>query len=302
MSFDDYLKNRSSQFEQLQQSLQKNTEKKSYDDDRIWKPRMGKDGTGYAVVRFLPGKDSNKTPWVTMYDHGFQGPTGKWYIENSLTTIGKQDPVSEHNSKLWNSGIEENKEIARKQKRRTAYYANALILNDPNDTTNEGKVKIYKFGQKIFDKIMSAMQPEFDDDQPVNPFDLLEGANFRIKIKMVGGYWNYDSSTFEKSSALSESEEKMKAIFDAQHDVHDLVAEDKFKSYDELKEKLTLTLGESMETTAPAVATKTAEVPTAETSETKSDDFAQVFDSKDNTTKDDDEDLEDYFKTLAADA
>ena len=300
MSFDDYLKNRSSQFEQLQQSLQKNTEKKSYDDDRIWKPRMGKDGTGYAVVRFLPGKDSNKTPWVTMYDHGFQGPTGKWYIENSLTTIGKQDPVSEHNSKLWNSGIEENKEIARKQKRRTAYYANALILNDPNDTTNEGKVKIYKFGQKIFDKIMSAMQPEFDDDQPVNPFDLLEGANFRIKIKMVGGYWNYDSSTFEKASALSESEEKMKAIFDAQHYVHDLVAEDKFKSYDELKEKLTMVLGESMET--PAVSTKTVEVPTAETSESKGDDFAQVFESKDTTTKEDDEDLEDYFKSLASDA
>ena len=300
MSFDDYLKNRSNQFEQLKTSLQKNTEKKSYDDDRIWKARMGKDGTGYAVVRFLPGKDSSKTPWVTIYDHGFQGPTGKWYIENSLTTINQNDPVSEYNSKLWNSGIEENKEIARKQKRRTSYYANVLVLNDPQDTSNEGKVKIFKFGQKIFEKIMASMQPEFEDETPVNPFDLLEGANFRIKIIMVGGYWNYDSSSFEKPGAIVEGEDKMKAVFEAQHDVHDLVAEDKFKSYDELKTKLNEVLGDTE--VSAAVSTTTKEVPTAETSSTESNDFQEVFESKtEEVKKEDDEDLEDYFKSLAQD-
>ena len=261
---------------------------------------MGKDGTGYAVVRFLPGKDSSKTPWVTIYDHGFQGPTGKWYIENSLTTINQNDPVSEYNSKLWNSGIEENKEIARKQKRRTSYYANVLVLNDPQDTSNEGKVKIFKFGQKIFEKIMASMQPEFEDETPVNPFDLLEGANFRIKIKMVGGYWNYDSSSFEKPGAISEAEDKMKAIFEAQHDIHDLVAEDKFKSYDELKTKLNEVLGDTE--VSAAVSTSTKEVPTAETSSTESNDFQEVFESKtEEVKKDDDEDLEDYFKSLAQD-
>jgi len=304
MSFDDYLKNRNSQFEKLAQSLKQNTETKSYGDDRIWKPRMGKDGTGYAVVRFLPGKDPNKTPFVTVYDHGFQGPSGKWYIENSLTTLSQNDPVSEYNSKLWNSGIEANKDLARKQKRRTSYYANALVLQDPNDPSNEGKVKIFKFGQKIYEKVMNAMQPEFADEDPINPFDLIDGANFRIKIKMVGGYWNYDSSSFEKASPLSEAEDKLRAVFESQHDVHDLIAEDKFKSYDELKQKLMDVLGETYMGDTPAqVAQTPVSAPTAETSSTSGDDFAQVFETKEPEAvkKDDDDDLEDYFKSLAAD-
>lgn len=304
MSFDDYLKNRTSQFDKLAQSLKQNTENKSYDDDRIWKARMGKDGTGYAVVRFLPGKDSSKTPWVTIYDHGFQGPTGKWYIENSLTTINEQDPVSEYNSKLWNSGIESNKDVARKQKRRTAYYANVLVLQDPQDPSNEGKVKIFKFGQKIFEKLMSSMQPEFADEDPINPFDLIDGANFRIKIKMVAGYWNYDASAFEKSAPMSESEDKLRAVFEAQHDVHDLIAKDKFKSYDELKEKLIQVLGDDYQgdQTAEVRAPKVA-APTAETSTAADNDFAEVFETKTETTSssNDDDDLEDYFKSLAAD-
>lgn len=311
MSFDDYLKNRNSQFEKLSQSLKQNTETKSYDDDRIWKPRMGKDGTGYAVVRFLPGKDPNKTPFVTIYDHGFQGPSGKWYIENSLTTLSQNDPVSEYNSKLWNSGIEANKELARKQKRRTSYYANALVLQDPNNPENEGKVKIFKFGQKIYEKVMNAMQPEFADEDPINPFDLIEGANFRIKIKMVGGYWNYDSSSFEKASPMSEAEDKLRAVYESQHDVHGLVGEDKFKGYDELKQKLMDVLGETYMGDTPAQqaaipVSNPTPTPTAETSSSSGDDFAQVFETKDdgNTTSasnNDDEDLEDYFKSLAAD-
>jgi len=150
MSFQDYLKNRQDAFATMTDTLKKevNTENRPGDDDRIWKPKMGKDNTGYAVVRFLPGQDINKTPWVRVYSHGFQGPTGKWYIEKSLTTIGQQDPVSEYNSKLWNSGIESNKDVARKQKRRTSYYTNVMVLKDPANPSNEGKVMIYQFGQK----------------------------------------------------------------------------------------------------------------------------------------------------------
>lgn len=304
MSFDDYMNNRKSAFDKLTENLKKETTNQNSGgkDDRIWKPQMGKDGTGYAVVRFLPGADSNKTPWVRMYDHGFQGPSGKWYIENSLTTIGKQDPVSEHNSKLWNSGLESNKEIARKQKRRTSYYANVLVLKDPADPSSEGKVKMYRFGQKIFDKIMGAMQPEFADDEALNPFDLMEGANFRIKLKTVAGYWNYDSSEFEKSAPLSEDMEKMKSVFDAQHDIHELIAEDKFKSYEELEAKLMSVIGETpVQTDTPAPA---APVPTAETSTTATtgSEFGEVFKSESvSTSSTDEDDLEDYFKNLAND-
>lgn len=304
MSFEDYMSNRKSAFDKLTENLKKETTNQSSSgkDERIWKPQMGKDGTGYAVVRFLPGADPNKTPWVRMYDHGFQGPSGKWYIENSLTTIGKQDPVSEHNSKLWNSGLESNKEIARKQKRRTSYYANVLVLKDPADPASEGQVKIYRFGQKIFDKIMGAMQPEFADDEALNPFDLMEGANFRIKLKTVAGYWNYDSSEFEKSAPLSEDMDKMKSVFDAQHDIHDLVSEDKFKSYEELEAKLLAVIGDSpVQTDTPAPA---APVPTAETSTTQPSEFGEVFKTESApaaTSSNDDDDLESYFKNLAND-
>ena len=303
MSFQDYLKNRQEAFSTMTETLKKevNTENRSGDDDRIWKPKMGSDNTGYAVVRFLPGSDVNKTPWVRVYSHGFQGPTGKWYIEKSLTTVGQQDPVSEYNSKLWNTGIESNKEIARKQKRRTSYYANVLVVKDPANPSNEGKVMIYQFGQKIFDKVMGAMQPEFADEEAVNPFDLIEGANFRIKIKIVSGYWNYDSSEFERPSALSEEESKLEAVFNAQHDVHEMVDPTTFKSYEELNTKLMgiigQTSGDSYQETSSNVS-----VPTAETTNTK-EEFDAVFKKPTDTTTSstDEDDLEDYFKSLAAD-
>ena len=299
MSFQDYLKNRQDAFTTMTDSLKKevNTENRPGDDDRIWKPKMGKDNTGYAVIRFLPGKDVNKTPWVRVYSHGFQGPTGKWYIEKSLTTIGQQDPVSEYNSKLWNSGIESNKDVARKQKRRTSYYANVMVLKDPSDPSNEGKVMIYQFGQKIFDKIMASMQPEFADEEAVNPFDLIEGANFRIKIKIVSGYWNYDSSEFEKPSALSDDESKLESVFNAQHDVHEFVDPSTFKSYDELNAKLMLTIGAGVEENE---APRQVSVPTAETTDTQ-EEFSAVFDKPTNSVSNDDDDLENYFKSLAAD-
>lgn len=300
MSFSDYLKNREQAFQSVAQKLKSDTFEKTNNNDREWKPTMGKDGTGYAVVRFLPGTDVSKAPWVKVYNHGFQGPSGRWYIENSLTTLGQQDPVSEYNSKLWNSGIEDDKETARKQKRRTNYYANVVVLKDPENQQNEGKVKVYRFGQRIFDKIMEAMQPEFADEDPINPFDMIDGANFRIKLRTVAGYWNYDASSFEKASPLSEDEEKLEAIFNAQHDVQELVDPSNFKSYDELKAKLEEVLGVSA--SAPEPQQQTYSSPAVE--ETATNEFAEAFKEETTTASsgsDDDDDLEDYFKSLAAD-
>jgi len=302
MSFQDYLKNRQQAFESITDTIKKevNNENRSTGDDRIWKPKMGSDNTGYAVVRFLPGKDVSKTPFIRMYSHGFQGPSGKYYIENSLTTIGQKDPVSEFNSRLWATGIEEKRDQVRKQKRRTTYYANVLVVKDPQHPENEGQVKLYAFGQKIFDKVMSAMQPEFADEEPMNPFDLIEGANFRIKIKMVGGYWNYDSSDFEKTSPLSEDEEKLEAVFNAQHDVHELIEPSNFKSYEELQSHLNVVL--DLDSTQPAVQEAAPapkqEFPTAETSET-AEEFGAVFNSESKSESTDEDDLESYFKSLA---
>jgi len=206
-------------------------------DDRYWTPEVDKVGNGYAIIRFLPAKQGEELPWVRMWNHGFQGPGG-WYIENSLTTIGKQDPVSELNSKLWKSGNEKDKEIVRKQKRRLSYYANILVVKDPAHPENEGKVFIFKFGKKIFDKIEALMKPEFEDEQPVNPFDFWDGCNFKLKIRKVEGYRNYDKSEFEKPSPVSDNDKEIESIWKRQYSLADIVSPDKFKSYDELKARL----------------------------------------------------------------
>ena len=212
------------------------------DDDRFWRPELDKSGNGMAVVRFLPPPDGEDLPWSRSWNHGFQGPGG-WYIENSLTTLGQKDPVSEHNSTLWNSGIEANKEVARKQKRRLNYTSNVYILKDPAHPENEGQVKLYRFGKKIFDKINDLMNPEFEDESPVNPFDLWAGANFKMKIRKVEGYSNYDKSEFEAPSALLEDEARLEEIWKSENSLKELVSEDKFKSFDELKTKLERVLG-----------------------------------------------------------
>ena len=211
-------------------------------DDRFWRPELDKSGNGYAVVRFLPAPEGEDLPWARIWNHGFQGPGG-WYIENSLTTLGQKDPVSEHNSTLWNSGIEANKEVARKQKRRLNYTANVYILKDPAHPENEGTIKLYRFGKKIFDKINDLMNPEFEDESPVNPFDLWAGANFKMKIRKVEGYSNYDKSEFEAPSALLEDDDKMEEIWKSENSLKELVSEDKFKSFDELQTKLNRVLG-----------------------------------------------------------
>jgi O6-methylguanine-DNA--protein-cysteine methyltransferase len=210
----------------------------SRDDDRFWQPEVDKSGNGYAVIRFLPPPKGEELPWVRIWNHGFQGPTGKWYIENSLTTIGKPDPVSELNNELWNSGSEASKEVARKQKRKLSYICNVLIISDSKHPENEGKVKLFKFGKKIFDKIKDVMQPQFEDEAPVNPFDFWKGANFKLKIRNVEGYRNYDKSEFDATAALSEDDAEIEKVWNAQHSLQSFLDAGNFKSYEELKKKL----------------------------------------------------------------
>ena len=211
-------------------------------DDRLWKPEVDKAGNGYAVVRFLPAPEGEDLPWAKMYSHAFQGPGG-WYIENSLTTMGQKDPVSELNSQLWNSGIDSDKEVARKQKRKLSYYANIYVVKDPSNPHNEGKVFLYKFGKKIFDKIMDVMQPEFEDETPINPFDFWGGANFKLKLQKKDGYWNYDKSEFDRPSALLEDDDALEALWKKQYSLSAFTAADQFKSYDDLKKRLDYVLG-----------------------------------------------------------
>ena len=218
------------------------TEKKSYTDERIWKGELDKSGNGYAVLRFLPAIHGEELPWVKMYSHAFQGPTGQWYIENSRTTINQKDPVSEYNSKLWNTGLESDKEIARKQKRKLSYYSNVYVVSDPKHPENEGKVFLYKYGKKIYDKLLAAMQPEFQDETPINPFDPFTGANFKLKIRKVDGYWNYDKSEFEATSKLSEDESKVEEICQKAYALSEFTNASNFKSYEELQKRMDIVL------------------------------------------------------------
>ena len=278
--------------------------KKSYSDDTMWKPELDKTGNGYAVVRFLPTPDGEEMPWVSYFDHGFQGPGG-WYIEKSLTTLNKQDPVSEYNSTLWNTGIEANKEIARKQKRRLHYVSNVYVVSDPKNPDNEGKVFKYRFCKKIFEQLKEAISPAFDDEAPINPFDLRgEGANFKIKIRKVDGYWNYDKSEFESPSPLFDDENRLNEINNSTYSLSDVIAPSEFKSYDELKEKLDRVLGltGSVSTaTAESVAEDLDEVPWSNVNtETVAEE--PVIASAESTPQVEEDDAMDYFKKLASDS
>jgi len=244
MSFSDLKKQ--SKLGSLTAKLVKEVEKMnnsaSSGDDRIWKLECDKSGNGYAVIRFLPAPNGEDLPFVKLYSHAFQGPGG-WFIENSLTTLNQKDPVSELNSELWNNGTDAGKEIARKQKRKLTYVSNIYVVKDPANPANEGKVFLYKFGKKIFDKITAAMQPEFEDETPIDPFDFWQGANFKLKAKNVAGYRNYDSSEFAAQGAMLDDDDAMEAIWKKQYSLAELVAPDQFKSYDELKKRLDYVLG-----------------------------------------------------------
>ncbi len=228
------------------------------EDNRFWQPTVDKAGNGSATIRFLPAPDGEDVPFVRVFSHGFQGPSGLWYIENSLTTIGKQDPVSEYNSALWNKSQDDKspeREQARAQKRRLAYISNVLVIKDPAVPENEGKVFLYQYGKKIFDKVNEAMHPQFDDEVAYNPFDLWEGANLKLKIRKVEGYRNYDKSEFEDQAPLSDSDEELESIWKKEYPLKEFLDASKFKSYDELKAKLARVLG----ATDAAPVTKSAE-------------------------------------------
>ncbi len=212
-------------------------------DDRLWKPEVDKSGNGYAVLRFLPAPDGEDLPWVKLYSHAFQGPGG-WYIENSLTTLGGKDPVTEHNRELWNSGNESDKDVVRKQKRKLSFYANIYVVKDPTNPDNEGKVFLYKFGKKIFDKVMDVMQPEFEDEEPINPFDFWQGANFKLKIVKKDGYWNYDKSEFAAPSPLLDDDDALEALWKKEYSLAAEASADKFKSYEDLEKRLKYVLGQ----------------------------------------------------------
>ena len=275
-------------FEKLMKEVEKiqNPSNNGQNDERFWQPEVDKAGNGMAIIRFLdaPSVDGDDgLPWVKLFNHGFQGPGG-WYIENSLTTLGQKDPVSEYNSTLWNSGIEANKEIARKQKRRLVYIANVLIISDPKNPENEGQIKLYKFGKKIFDKLTEAMNPQFEDEKAVNPFDFWDGANFKIKIRQVEGYRNYDKSEFEKPSALFDGDDaKLEALWKKEYSLKEFLDPKHFKPYDVLKAKLDKVLG--LDGAAPVSKTKAVD---------------DNFVPKTSPDLDDDEEL-DYFKSLAED-
>ena len=289
MSFENLKRNRDqiSKLIQAAEATGGGGEQKSYVDDRIWKPTVDKAGNGYAVLRFLPATEGQELPWVRYWDHGFKGPTGLWYIENSLTSIGQPDPVGELNSRLWNTGNDSDKEKARTQKRRLHYVVNALVLQDPSAPQNEGKVFIYKFGKKIFDKIMDSMQPEFADETPVNPFDMWEGADFKLKSRNVEGYRNYDKSEFASPAPLHGGDDtKLEAVYNQLYDLGEFTDPKNYKTYDELKAKLGRVLGEEATAGAPTMRQEAqvnepaapAPMPTAETiPQTEDDDTMSYF-------------------------
>ena len=251
------------------------SETKSGPDERLWKPEVDKAGNGYAVIRFLPAPDGEDLPWAQVWSHAFQGPGG-WYIENSLTTLGKKDPVSDLNRELWNAGAEGSpqRDQARKQKRKLNYYSNIYVVKDSANPANEGRVFLYRFGKKIFDKIMESMQPAFEDETPVNPFDFWKGADFKLKITRVAGFWNYDKSEFAETSTLGGFNDKeLEALWKEEHSLAAFTADDQFKSYEDLKFRLESTLkgnytkpvdaetfGEEVESTPAPVASAPASV------------------------------------------
>tara|TARA_B100000519_G_scaffold128089_1_gene110569 strand:- start:21 stop:905 length:885 start_codon:yes stop_codon:yes gene_type:complete len=244
MSFASLKRNRDNNMSKLTQALQDTqTETKSFGDDRIWKPERDKSGNGFAIIRFLPQPEGEDLPWARVWNHGFQGPGG-WYIENSLTTIGQKDPVSEYNTTLWNNGTDAGKDQARKQKRRLNYYSNIYVIKDGSNPQNEGKVFLYRYGKKIFDKLNECMNPEFEDETPINPFDFWEGADFKLKVRTLDGFVNYDKSEFDSPSALFDGDEgALEKVYNQQHSLSELISPDNFKTYSELKQQLDRALG-----------------------------------------------------------
>jgi len=301
MDFATLKSNRKSSFDKLTAAAEKvagNQSQSQGPDERFWKPTVDTAGNGSAIIRFLPAPSGEDVPFVRYWDHGFQGPGG-WYIEKSLTSIGLDDPVGEYNSKLWNSGLESDKEIARKQKRRLHYVSNIMVVSDPANPQNEGKVFLYEYGKKIFDKINDLMHPAFEDEDAVNPFDFWEGANFRLRIRKVEGYRNYDKSAFDSPSALSNDDSELETIWKQEHGLAEFLDQKNFKSYEELQQKLMRVLGglqpDSVAENVPSASPAAPEVapawtPPAATAEPE---------TTTTTSFDDDDESLDFFRKLA---
>ena len=304
MSFEQLKANRDSAISKLVAAGSANSEKKDYGDDRMWKPTVDKAGNGYAVIGFLPAAEGEDLPWVRYWDHGFKGSTGRWYIEKSLTSIGQQDPVSELNSQLWNSGRDEDKEIARQRKRRLHHVSNILVVSDSANPENEGKVFLYEYGKKIMDKLMDVMQPQFADETPVNPFDFWSGANFKLKIRQVEGYRNYDKSEFDAPSQLFNGDEaQLEEVYNKLYKLGEFTDPESYKSYAELKKKLFEVIGEAEVatgfTTAQTVelnTTKEAVMPSS--AESSIDEVVPTVSSESNEEASDEDTLS-YFAKLA---
>ena len=299
INFDALKQNRKSSFDKLTSELNKlnSTVPQDSNEEKIWKPDVDKAGNGYAIIRFLPAPAGEDVPFVRIWDHGFQGPGG-WYIEKSLTTLGKPDPVSEYNTGLWNSGIEANKELVRKQKRRLSYFSNIYVVKDPTRPENEGKVFLFKYGKKIFDKLNEAMHPQFDDEKPVNPFDMWEGANFKLKIRNVEGYRNYDKSEFDKAGPLLDDDSELEKVWKSEHSLQELVDPKHFKSYEELKMRLEKAIGATGNTprsVADDMLEETAAPPVQRTAAPK-----EAPKQEAAPWDDEDDDLS-FFKKLASD-
>jgi len=296
MGFSDLKKQSKSGMEDLIKKMDDQSKTKDYKDDRFWRPEQDKSGNGFAIIRFLPSVEGEDLPWIKLFNHAFQG-TGGWYIENSLTTIGQKDPVGDLNNQLWNSGLESDKDLARIRKRKLTYTSNVFIVSDPANPQNEGKVFLYKYGIKIFEKIQEAMKPEFKDEDPTNPFDLWKGSNFRIKIRKIGGFTNYDKSEFDSQSPLSSDDVKLESIWKSQYPLLPLIEASNFKSYDELKTRLDMVLGGDIRGSAPN-SQKTAEDSISDMVEKK-----PVFKTKNpfESPQDEGSDALSYFQKLAED-
>jgi hypothetical protein len=296
MSFADLKKQSKmgSLTEKLIKQVEKLNETGSKDDDRFWKPSMDKGGTGSAIVRFLPAPAGCDLPWAQVWSHAFQGPGG-WLIDNCLTTNKGQCPVCEANRELWNTGSKDNQNIVRDRKRKLSYYANIYVVKDPANPQNEGRVFLYKFGKKVFDKIMASMQPEFDDEKPVNPFDFWEGANFKLKLRKVEGYWNYDKSEFAEPGPLLDDDDELESIYKSLHDLNDFTDGKNFKSYEDLKKRLDQVLGNKGTTRRqdPEVADEEEEI------ETVQEKVSVRASSSSNSDDEDEDDAMSYFQKLA---
>lgn len=295
MSFQN-LKRNSGNLEKLSKAVEQLKSKDGNNNANFWHPELDKAGNGYAIIRFLPAPavdGDDGLPWVKIFTHGFQGPGG-WLIENCRTTLGIDDcPVCKYNTTLWNSGIESNKEIVRKQKRKLSYVANVMVIEDSKNPENEGKVVLFKFGKKIFDKLTEAMQPEFEDETPINPFDLWKGANFKLKIRKVEGYSNYDKSEFDEVSALLDGDdEKLEEIWKQEHSLKELVDPKNFKEPEQIQNRLDKVLG-----IGSAAPRSTVEHLKAEAASVQKKNVIQdVADEVDVPTEDDDLS---YFSKLA---